>query len=111
MSGIYISGMEMPKQCVSCKLWTMQIIGGKGYDICRAVDKVMKQPYGRQDFCPLISVPDHGRLIDADALVRELNSIRVTFGSTNGLVEGGLNIAVSTANRIPTIIPAEEGET
>ncbi|MBR4472492.1 MAG: hypothetical protein IKS55_02535 [Oscillospiraceae bacterium] len=53
-------------------------------------------------------VPDHGRLIDADVLVRELNSIRVSFGSTNGLVEGGLNIAVSTVNGMPTIIPADK---
>ena len=45
------------------------------------------------------------RLIDADALVRELKSIKVTFGSGNGLIEGGLEIAISTANSQPTIEP------
>ena len=67
---VLINGMELPKQCVSCKLWTMQIIGGKGYDICRVIDKVIKQPYGRQDFCPLIPVPKHGKLIDQKELMK-----------------------------------------
>lgn len=51
------------------------------------------------------------RLIDADALTRELKSIKTTFGSGNGLVEGGLEIAISTTNAMPTIgewIPCSE---
>lgn len=43
------------------------------------------------------------RQIDADALTRELKSIKTTFGSGNGLVEGGLEIAISTTNAMPTI--------
>lgn len=43
------------------------------------------------------------RLIDADALIRELTSIKVTFGSGNGLVEGGIEIAISTTNAQPTV--------
>lgn len=42
------------------------------------------------------------RYIDADKLVRELQSIKVTFGSGNGMVEGGLEIAISTTNAQPT---------
>ena len=45
------------------------------------------------------------RLIDADALVRELISIKATFGSGNGLVEGGIEIAISTTNAQPTVSP------
>ena len=45
------------------------------------------------------------RQIDADALVRELTSIKVTFGSGNGLVEGGLSIAISATNGMPTVEP------
>lgn len=51
------------------------------------------------------------RPIDADALTRELKSIKTTFGSGNGLVEGGLEIAISTTNAMPTIgewIPCSE---
>lgn len=51
------------------------------------------------------------RPIDADALTRELKSIKTTFGSGKGLVEGGLEIAISTTNAMPTIsewIPCSE---
>ena len=91
MSGIYIEGMEMPT---------------KGYRLILVhADGTVQTTDGETTAAP---VPEHGRLIDADALVRELNSIRASFGSANGLVEGGLNIAVSTVNGSPTIIPAEE---
>lgn len=45
------------------------------------------------------------RAIDADALIRKLTSVKVTFGSGNGLVEGGLGIAISEAHNMPTIDP------
>ncbi len=45
------------------------------------------------------------RAIDADALIRELTSVKVTFGSSNGLVEGGLSIAISMVNNAPTVEP------
>lgn len=51
-----------------------------------------------------------GRLIDADALIRELQSIKVTFGSVGGLIEGGLEIAISTAYGAPTIEERKKGE-
>lgn len=47
------------------------------------------------------------RLIDADALIRELKGIKVTFGSGNGLVEGGIEIAISTTNAQPTVDAVE----
>ncbi len=47
------------------------------------------------------------RLIDADALIRELTSIKKTFGSGNGLVEGGIEIAISTINAQPTVDAVE----
>lgn len=51
------------------------------------------------------------RQIDADALTRELKSIKATFGSGNGLIEGGLEIAISTTYAMPTVnqwIPCSE---
>lgn len=124
---VLIKGMEMPMQCVSCKLWTMQIIGGKGYDICRAVDKVIKQPYGRQDFCPLVPVPEHGRLIDADALIDDLKRQCKEVFRVNAVSPDDFWITRNEAynERLwgtwcesfygylqtrPTVIPAEEGE-
>ena len=64
MSGIYIPGMEMPSGCVDCPL---------NYDAtCNLI------PFGKPDEtngserrpdCPLVPVPDHGDLIDRDALL------------------------------------------
>lgn len=102
--GVYIKNMEIRENCMNCaarhgaECWLAD---------CSYIPNYRKE---RPKWCPLIPVPPHGRLVDADALVRELNSIRASFGSANGLVEGGLNIAVSTVNGRPTIIPAEEGE-
>lgn len=42
------------------------------------------------------------RYIDADVLIRELTSIKSTFGSGSGMIEGGLGVAISTVNNIPT---------
>ena len=97
---VLIKGMEMPNNCRDC--WHSLC--------CKYTLTGDERYYSKSDDCPLVPVPEHGRLIDADALVRELTSIRASFGSANGLVEGGLNIAVSTVNGRSTIIPAEEGE-
>ena len=107
--GVYIN-MEMPKCCGVCPFCVPEADKDNG-DICVLCGQFPLIKQERSIECPLVPVPPHGRLIDADTLVRELTSIRASFGSANGLVEGGLNIAVSTVNGRSTIIPAsEEGE-
>jgi hypothetical protein len=61
----------------------------------------------RADDCPIIPVPPHGRLIDADALCNRLEKA----GKIKPYLESGLNVAISFALTAPTVIPAEEGET
>ena len=58
MSGIYIKGMVIPKTCVDCRFH--KSIYCTLTDICT----------NTAQNCPLIPVPDHGRLIDADALMK-----------------------------------------
>ena len=51
---ILVKGMKMPEKCHLCPFWT---------DVnCTATF----QNHGKKD-CPLVPVPPHGRLIDADA--------------------------------------------
>ena len=68
---VYIKGMKMPKSCSECPTcrdgttldgdyWLMCGYNGKPLESEIAV--------GKPDWCPLISIPSHGRLIDADAL-------------------------------------------
>ena len=71
MSGVYIPGMEMPGACKDC--YFLQELG-----ICDAllgIEKEMRRDVGdyrwkdeRAPWCPLVPVPDHGRLIDGDEL-------------------------------------------
>lgn len=120
MSGIYIP-MEMPKSC-PCELV------GIGYDLCCSfaggIPARVKEYYEccqndtRPSWCPLVPVPEHGRLIDADALENELKSRLEKEG--DGWMASEINMA-QRAMRVsdykivksaPTIIPAsgKEGE-
>lgn len=98
MSGIYIKGMEMPTSCLECD-WCAHTIPADNY-ICyrlnRAVIGVAKEDVDESVnvCCPLVPVPPHGRLIDADALAKNV---------TGAIYHSELRAA-------PTIIEAEEGE-
>ena len=74
--GVYIRCMEMPKNCRKCPLLY----------VCD----------GSKD-CPLVEVPPHGRLIDADEYKQVMKDCRMAFWD-------------EVLDSMPTIIPAEEGE-
>lgn len=107
--GVYIKGMEMPGGCGDCPC--------NIYGDCDAVTP-RKQKYRwsgdtRPDWCPLVEIPPHGRLIDADALMETIRAhdypLKSHFNSTdNGMFTLGIQQAVDEA---PAIIPAEEGKT
>lgn len=69
---VLIKNMEMPNKCSECQLW-LPFLGrylcfGQGNEIDHE-----KYPYefmenNRLPNCPLVAVPPHGRLIDADEL-------------------------------------------
>lgn len=91
--GVYIKDMEIPKNCDVCPFCD--------YASARC-DAVKGTPYTpesryekRADFCPLVEVPPHGRLIDADALVKKQPIPEL--GAPRWLIE-----------QAPTIIESEE---
>lgn len=100
MSGIYISGMEMPKNCRQCNLM-IDCDGCEGYPCyCSVLGKEIGYKEDvhidkRRDDCPLVPVPDHGRLIDADAL-------------ETAMFNDPYQDFVHVLAQLPTIIPAEE---
>ena len=64
--GVLIRGMEMPTSCDDCRL-------NNGIS-CYAVpeymeDGVVGRTDDRPNWCPLVPIPPHGRLIDAGALM------------------------------------------
>ena len=69
MSGIYIPGMEMPSGCSQC-YFNME------YGECAAMQYVHLgdlrwKTNERHKDCPLVPVPDHGRLIIKDGEIIE----------------------------------------
>lgn len=109
---ILIKGIKKPETCKECKFFAWKRIIG---NYCAMDENIIFHTvldfdsanlcYERIGECPLIEVPTpHGRLIDADELLRHKGD---AYDS-----EGHLLYAVGTGSIIaaPTIIEAEEGE-
>lgn len=110
MSGVYIKGMDMPRACVwrtDGHLRTCPLYDIDGY--CGAINSEAchKEEEHHHD-CPAFFVPDHGRLIDADALTREQGFRDYKY--VNGLVYVSVCEVVGLINAAPTIIPADRKE-
>lgn len=67
MSGIYIPGMEMPKNCCECPLTYYE----DGTCIFTGIEALS---IGVQKDCPLAPVPEHGDLIDRDKLEKDIDN-------------------------------------
>lgn len=98
--GVYIKDMEMPPNCMLCPFCVEEADPANG-EMCMVTGTLMP-PCTRErlDSCPLVPVPPHGRLIDADAL----DSSETDY-LCNHLVY------LVDIDDAPTIIPADEGET
>lgn len=134
---VLITGMEMPKSCDYCRM----LEGGRMDGLCHAACKWLDDseywtwyvyPEGDIDYskpcnCPLVSVPPHGRLIDADALIDDLKRQCKEVFRVNAVSPDDFWITRNEAynERLwgtwcesfygylqtrPTVIPAEEGE-
>jgi len=102
---ILIKGMEMPKNCALCKL------RGAGETWCPFTLREVPGNTILED-CPLIPVPPHGRLIDADELHSALRKRAKEFSDSEygEGVKCGLADAREYIKKAPTIIFAEEKE-
>ena len=103
--GVYIKGMEMPTHCIDCPFMV-----SRDDDDC-----ILQSAEANENFenweqmkagCPLIPVPEHGRLIDADALRKSDRLVGKM------MMFGGEYVYTQTEiDRAPAIIPADkEGE-
>ena len=97
---ILIKGMAMPKSCEACPFI------GLGYDqlVCRLQDCVLCDK--AKATCPLIELPPHGRLIDADALLQhQWVSSDWNSGGVHEIV-----VSITDIDEAPTIIESEGEE-
>ena len=117
---VYIQGMEMPKSCGYCPI---RHLGGDG-DECFLGAKITEYQK-RPDDCPLLPVPDHGRLIDADAYRAEMKKRQDACAEWRDDIKdgggygtelyyradsflGAMCEAKLTLDKMPTIIPADK---
>lgn len=90
---VLIKGMEMPESCKKC-----------GVTSCGLYDEETWGIYRHPD-CPLVEVPiPHGRLIDADRVIHEMNDMHVAGATFVVAVE---YVKLITADA-PTVIEAED---
>ena len=103
---VLIKGMEMPKSCDECELCTCYVRedGTEENYRCVITFYPIHEFNERHEYCPLVEIPPHGRLIDADAPIPLVDT-------------HGKNIEVTIAHIIEenfgvvnAIIEAEEGE-
>ena len=69
--GVYIKGMDMPKDCGHCLLCKQDTIYDALVYRCLITDRYLDDGYEHQIMkdCPLVPVPPHGRCIEeADAI-------------------------------------------
>ena len=97
---ILIKGMEMPKSCCECMLAKLSPTGETL--ICNY--NLSTVPWDEKPFdCPLVPVPPHGRLIDAD----ELHKLFIKKGKEFKGIGGAMLAAAWCIANAPTIIPAQ----
>jgi len=97
--GVYIKGMKIPENCIACPMQ----FGGWCYvsppeideRVAPTVDEAAEQ--GKPEWCPLVDLGKHGRLIDADALDYRL-----------GASDRDIYVKY-TVEEEPTVIEAEDG--
>jgi hypothetical protein len=119
---ILIKGMKMPTRCAECRLSTVHSFNDR--PLCDVLVEYMS--YGewetkRLDNCPLVEVPPHGRLIDADALMQEFDKAQRTmqqhgqeyscsFMSSSQEISTEWYCVEDMVENAPTIIPVSGGQ-
>lgn len=108
MSGIYIQNMEMPK----CHFKTGESHNVHGFWMVypNGTSKLRTMVDRDHWVCDAISVPNHGRCIDSDALWVEINKIcdRRDAGIISDLI--CINQLLSAIRHASTIIPADHAD-
>ena len=121
MSGVYIAEFEKPSECghhIDKYVPVMTCPFAKKNGACRLLRSGVHKRDGKRlsfreqyDRCPLAEVPDHGRLIDADALFAEIEGMDII-----GTMDNENDAAVSHdavlcfIDKATTVIPADNGE-
>lgn len=102
---VLIKGMKMPKSCILCPF-------GDEFGKC-CVNAELEDANELTHSCPLIPIPDHGDLIDRDAVVARLadwsKRLIETYGENDEYVNC-LSEVLEGLGCDDVVIPAERSE-
>ena len=102
--GLYISGMEMPNSCDVCPFCDYEQAN------CLACNDRNTLPHYdglRPDWCPLVSVPAHGRLIDADSFLATIRPVCDEDARAACTFETAKILMFEHIKSTPTVIPPD----
>lgn len=114
--GTYIKGMDIEEDhaCVRCRLSTKTAFDKLPF--CDVTMKDIEDWSKRPDWCPLVPISAHGRLIDADEFKLYLAKMLIKYApafKTDEYAHFAVQLTEAIASDIdeaPTIIEAEEGK-
>lgn len=95
---LLVEGMTMPKSCAECRINCDMLMTGYLNGFAEGAVK-------RHECCPLVEVPPHGNLIDADELRRV--HTEAERGRYGGLYLVGDNRFMQRFEAAPIVIEAE----
>lgn len=96
---VIVKGMEKPNSCYDCRMRTDSYF-------CSAMPKEFcgyTNDIKRPDWCPLIELPPHGKLIDADRLLTDRMKSKYYH-----LPNGDIAIPIIDIEHAPTVLEQEE---
>lgn len=99
---ILIKDKALPKTCEECLFYGIDAESGCFLEKCYVIRRAGQD---KPSWCPLVSVPPHGRLIDADAL---LSQYKGNIWTAKTDYAEGLRDVTNDIKQAPTIIEAEE---
>ena len=100
--GVYINGMDMPHSCGEC--YFRCIAAYETGRMCTLLKRYITDDTRKSD-CPLVEIPKHGRLIDADAIISFIDTWHLRDPKELSWSDSDV---VDMIRRCPTVIEAEE---
>lgn len=106
---ILIKNKALPKTCEECLFYGIDVESGCFLEKCFVIRRADQD---KPSWCPLVPVPPHGRLIDADALRQTMYHEAFETDSPMQKWDSGCWIRYKMFERMeeaaPTIVEAEE---
>lgn len=105
---VLVKGMEMPKNCNVCNFHMLRFCCAADKDLAEKDTRPLIER--RPESCPLVPVPEHGRLIDADKL-HEATYHRAFETDDDTMWQSGCWVRYRAIEQVqdnqPTVIPAD----